>query len=727
MAHLAQFVSAWDGSDLAQFAPAWVEDSTAIILVTDIDAGNVSATSTVITDPTSSEPVINLAHRPDAGNWRHLLFALDDADGKRPIFKAPRATRYTNADPSSEYRPVWTQDFQTWNRAPSRQLVGGSTGTIEWQFSGPFPPGRVYVATQPLARQIDATYFAQELLSNYSSVCFPAAASDSQGVFFTSPEENDGTGRPVGGHPMYGLSLRFGGSTTDGNQKRKIVMIAGLHAAGEQTSWWPFVACVRWMLDSAEAADFRANWDVDFYFNITPNGVYGGSNRRNFRSGVDPNRIWDAPNAEVAATQAAILAGVSDGRFDAYYSWHAWSGATGPFLCYVTPTQESPATRRPIMQAMIDTAASVFGTSSSITSSGTYNTDVWWAEQQGAAVVFNTEVQQNGSTDPAFYQMVGESWAKTLQAVDAAGYFDPVTHELSAEPSSVSIAASNATLTHVRRFALSADPSSYAVTAADATLTYVQARTLSADPASYTLTAADATLKYVRKITLAADPASISVSAADATLAHATPNRALVAEPAAIVITPENASLLLDRRLSAEPTTNSITPSNATLVRGRALNAEPTSYTVGSFDATLIYSTPHKVLAADASSIVLSPADAGLVAGRKLIAEPFSVSVTPRDAQFARGRALIAEPSGYSISASDATLFVATTDRVLPADAASYSLTAAPAALLWSGASTPYLNRSVFVRIGEQAPFVRVATDSAFTRTQEPRIFTRVQ
>ena len=443
MALVAQFAPAWDGASRAQFVPAWIEDAVPLVLVTDIDAGNVSQSLSTVSDPTSAAPVISLAHRSDAGSWRHLLFALDGAAGKRPVFKAPRSTRYTNTDPTADYRPVWTHDFKTWVRAPSRQLVGGASGTIEWQFTDPFPDGRVYIATQPLGRQIDATYLAEELLADYSSVCSPISSANAQGVFFTSPAENDGTGRAVGAHPLYGLRLRFGGVTNDGGPKRRLVMIAGIHAAGEATSWLPFVNCLRWMLDSAsaEAVAFRANWDVDLYYNITPNGLYGGNNRRNFRGASDPNRIWDNPDAQIAATQSAILSEIAGGRFDAFYSWHAWSSASSPFLCYVTPSQANVGTRTAVMQAMIDTATAIFGTSASITSSGTYNTDVWWAEQQGCPVAFDTEVQQNGSTDPAIYQAIGESWAKTLQAVDAAGWFAGPAIELSA----ISVSASSAT------------------------------------------------------------------------------------------------------------------------------------------------------------------------------------------------------------------------------------------------------------------------------------------
>jgi len=396
-----------------------------IVLVTAIDAGNVSQGSTVITAADTSEPVINLAHRTDAGDWRHLHFAVENAAGRRPIFKAPRTTRYNNPTPDTEYRPVWTQDFATWYRAPSRTLTGGTSGTIDWQFDEAFPAGRVYVATQPLGRQADAVALTARLLDDYSTVCSPADSADAGGVFFTSPAENDGTGRACGGHPLYALQLRFGGATTDGGPKRKLVVMSGIHAAGEQTCWIPFVRFLNFILDSSDAAAVavRANWDIDLYYNITPNGVYSGHNRTNPSRSGDPNRIWDAPNVEIAATQAAILADIDGGRFDAFFSWHGFSSETSPFLMYLSSTQYNSGTRSDLTQAFIDEGTTLFGVAPTLESSGTNNTDVWWAETNGAAVAIDTEVQQNGSTAAATYQHIGESWAKTLRAVDADGLF----------------------------------------------------------------------------------------------------------------------------------------------------------------------------------------------------------------------------------------------------------------------------------------------------------------
>lgn len=151
---LAQFASAWDGSGRAQFVPAWAEEGVRLVLVTDIDTCNVSASLSSVTAALSDSPVVSMERRPDAGGWRHFLFAVDGAEGKTPVFRFSLATRADRETPRADYLPVWTQDFVTWHSAPSRTVVGGmSSGYMEWQFSAPLPAGRVYVASHPLGRQ----------------------------------------------------------------------------------------------------------------------------------------------------------------------------------------------------------------------------------------------------------------------------------------------------------------------------------------------------------------------------------------------------------------------------------------------------------------------------------------------------------------------------------------------------------------------------------------------
>lgn len=406
-----------------------------ITVVTDVDAGNIDPATVTIANAASSSPTVTVAHRSGAGAWRHFLFAVEGAQGKTPTFRMTLAGRAFSSVPfTADYRPVWTTDFVTWTRAPSR-TVGGTY--LEWQFTDPLPAGRVYIANMPLGRQADAVSLASYLLASHASVASPTGSADAGGVYDTSPAENDDLGRAVGANPQYAIQLQWGGATTDGKRKRELVMIAGIHSAGEAHSWPAFVACVEWMLSDASSAaiDFRANWNVRLYFNATPNGLRGGSARVNFRSATDPNRTWVLSGAsalsEITALRSAIEADTG-GRCDVFWSWHGAANTSTPINVYLKPSDYSAGTRRPIAQALIDTITTLSGNTPRLVdvdteTSGNYTTtDMWWGEAKlGAALFGDVELQARGDSSHAEAVRVGEVWARTLQSLDAQGLFVP--------------------------------------------------------------------------------------------------------------------------------------------------------------------------------------------------------------------------------------------------------------------------------------------------------------
>jgi hypothetical protein len=428
MSTLAQLVPAWDTSDRAQLVGAFGDDAP-LAVISDVDGGNVSAASVVI-DNSGTHPIITLDTRSSAGAWRHALFALDNAAGLRPIFRLNRASRTTTATPAADWLPCYTTNtanYTSWVLAPARTLVGGSSGYIEWQFTDALPAGRVFIATQPMGRVSDATALAASLLTTHSAVASPSLGADVNGVFETSPAENDEAGRAIGANPMYSIRLAFGGATTDGRPKREHVMLAQVHAAGEATSWIPFRYSLDWILSggSQAAQDFRANFNVTLVFACTPNGLRGGHRRTNFRNGFDPNREWDSSAlAEVNAIKSHLSAVVAaTGRVDSFVSWHGWSDGTSPFMAYVTTEDNDAGTRSVYTQSLLTKVESILGVGPTLDTAGTNNTDIWWAKTQGAKVYIDCETQQNGSTALATYQSTGEAWMRGLQLMDAAGEF----------------------------------------------------------------------------------------------------------------------------------------------------------------------------------------------------------------------------------------------------------------------------------------------------------------
>lgn len=526
MAKEAQLVAAWDASDRAQLVPAFLETAAPIVVVVDIDGGNVDSDLVTITDATSSTPTIELAVRSASitgAGWWNVVFQLTGANGKRPFFKVNRSDNIApSTTPPSSWMPAWTADttdHTSWIRASSRSDVGGSTGTYEWQFDSAFDSDTVVVAMEPMGRVSDADALAAELL--VESFCSPAPSADVNGVFHTSPTETDEDGRAIGGHDMYALEFDWGGSTDDGGPKRVCTLGAQIHAQGESCSWITFRFFLDWLINSvdAKAVSLRANWKFYVYFAITPNGLYGGHRRWNFRVSTDPNRDWASTTlSEITALKAAIDADVADGgRYDAQLFFHAGYTTTNPARAYFVPDDESSGTRSPVIQAIGDAIAGYLGSSMLYDSSGTLNTAPWWAKtQKGVKLYADIETPALGSTALSSYQAIAEAWGKGLHDLDAARMFylglevQDATHAHSAE---------NATLSTTGAVSL---------TVADALHGHAVDNVALSTNDSTTLTAADATHALGSDApTLQPVSGGITLVINDATHAHTAENLAL--------------------------------------------------------------------------------------------------------------------------------------------------------------------------------------------------------
>jgi hypothetical protein len=395
-------------------------------LVTKFDAGNVDIALSSVTSPDTDTPTIYVDRRSatiSSNGWRFLLFAVEGVNGKTPTFQLNRSTMWDRASSiPTAWLPCWTQDFQTWTFATTKTLVGGSTGTIEFSFPDPLPSGRVYVSTHPMQQNLYAATFANELLTDYSAVASPTTSGDSAGVYNVSPTENDEDGLAIGGNNQYAVQLEFGGSTTDGGPKRKAVIMAGIHAAGEHFSWLAFEAGIRWLLDSASASAvaLRANFDFYLYFNLTPNGLKGGHGRWNFRVSTDPNRDWyNQTLAEIEATADAILLDTG-GSADAMMSFHTFGA---PTTLWVTALDTSPAPNA-AMEAMIGHVETLASVTVQRETDNYTNTDFVWAlDVLGCTVAFPVEMGMRAATAVEGVQAVGETWFEALQLTDADGFF----------------------------------------------------------------------------------------------------------------------------------------------------------------------------------------------------------------------------------------------------------------------------------------------------------------
>ena len=451
MAKLARAVSRFSGANAVAIV-SWQEELPAITVICDVENGGMSQASVTIDNPNSLTPTIFVDRRSGAGNatgglWRHAAFAVENAQGKTPLFRINRATKDGASAVHSLWRPVMTTDFVTWTQSGPVTFNGDTSGTFDFSFPNPLPSGRVYIASNLYGTQADAAEFADMLLTDYSSVASPTLSANASGVYNTTPAENDDISRAVGSNPQYAIKLAWPGPTTDGLRKRKLVVFAGIHAAGEQQCWLPFRQSILWMLNSsdAEAVALRANWDIYCYFLLNPNGVRGGNSRVTFRNSTDPNRDWaNRTLNEIAATYNTVIADTG-GTADALFSWHGDVYSTSVFQTWVWTPDYSSGTRSPEMQAMINEGTTIFGSAPSMRTSSTNNTDVWFGRSVlGAPVAFDTENAAMRESTVAFFDDVGIKWMRTLQAVDADGLF--VAVELSADNCAQTDASSDASI-----------------------------------------------------------------------------------------------------------------------------------------------------------------------------------------------------------------------------------------------------------------------------------------
>lgn len=400
-----------------------ISSSSVTTIVTEFDAGNVSPTLSSITNAGTATPTVEIEAITAGGEWRQLFWAHENVADKTVTWFINRATMTENTfDPATGWLPQWTLAPDVadpvWAQAASRTLNGGSTGTIEFEFSS-LPSGLVYFATHPIKSNAYAAIFANELLTDYSSVASPTTSADSSGVYNTTPAENDENGNPVGENDQFAIKLAFGGSTTDGGPKRKLVMFAGIHAQGEHASWLAYESAMRWILDDASEAaqNIRANWDIYTYFNVTANGIVAGNRRQNPSRNIDPNRDFiDQDLQEIQALTAAVLADTG-GSADALFSWHAFSRAYAEFIPGTRSTQNTQTA------AFIANGNTIFSTSIVYDVDITTTDSAWGYDVLGCQVSFASEVPQRGDTSLAFYEGIGVKWMQALELTDSQGLF----------------------------------------------------------------------------------------------------------------------------------------------------------------------------------------------------------------------------------------------------------------------------------------------------------------
>lgn len=434
MTAVAQFVPGWDGSNRAQFVPAWAEDAAPISVDHDLDAGNINPAQTVIAGADTATPAISL--EPRLPGHVHWFFALDGALGKQPTITVSNLRRQNATTMASSWRPVYSYDLVTWHQASGFTALT-SPARVQFQFGAAFSEDRVYIADHPVFRKADFDLLAAEMAADPTGLVHLSASASAGGVIGTTPSENDDLGRAVGANSIYGFRLEDESTTTtDGNPRRELVVTCGIHP-GEVIDGWYLRGIVDYFLNdvSATGVAFRRNWRVLAYFSLTPNGRKGGHWRTNFRNSEDPNRDWGGTSAwslyENATVRDAIIADAVS--HDVHLDLH--SGSSSDVVTRIFYRNDIPSALYSAFKSAFDAR----DTSSLLMQASTADNTVGeWAKGRGAKLVIISEPGSRTSATVERYGQIATNYIGAVADLDAAGWFAAPEIELSATAASAS-------------------------------------------------------------------------------------------------------------------------------------------------------------------------------------------------------------------------------------------------------------------------------------------------
>jgi len=405
-------------------------------IVVDIPLGNIDSNSVVITNTLDARPTVYVDRHADASNpssgagWRHFAFAIDqvaDDTPKRPIFRINHIT--TGAVFLGGYRAVKTTDYATWDQSDRWTQT---TPHFEWEYSDALSTGRTFIHSNPTARYAEMSAFATTILANPN--VNPSTNANASGVYATSPSATNHNGTQVGLKPQLGVNMKFGGATTDGQPKRKMVVMAGIHAAGESQQWYAFKGFIEYILNSAdiEAQNLRSNWDFYVYWCTNPDGWEGGDYRGAFSYTSFTNGTFFAPAQPawqpIEDLKAEIAADIPTFDVSVTVNWHGEIFAVNSD--WITYTGGSAASQGLGYDAVVTAGQGIF-TNAQInqTTSATdphdmrYGIEVLGANATNPTSVSNECPVGNQST-VAFYQDIGTKWARSYSVADQTGIWN---------------------------------------------------------------------------------------------------------------------------------------------------------------------------------------------------------------------------------------------------------------------------------------------------------------
>lgn len=300
-----------DGATNYQILPAITIYNTA-------DRGTADLANSSVT-PNGSTPTIAVKNRWFADNSsgaRNTLFHVTGVNGLRPVFDVDRSnmelTGYTG-----KFKWSYTGEIGTWNDFTTTTRES-SPNVYRSQNSAAFTQDTVYVSmanpwrigyTLPWIQSLESSGYVSYAPSGGSSYQFETRSATTNG-------STAGTGDAIAAQPLYSFKISSGaGNAPDGNPKRKLVMMSGMHAA-EDVGNYALKGAVEFLASSDPLAVSVRQWfDAYVYPVVASAGRAGGATRNDFENlykTQDVNRSWDdVPVLEtITKHKAAVLSDV---------------------------------------------------------------------------------------------------------------------------------------------------------------------------------------------------------------------------------------------------------------------------------------------------------------------------------------------------------------------------------------------------------------------------------
>lgn len=289
---------------------------SAVTIFNPVDRGTTNLALSSVT-PNGTTPTITIRNRfagdVNAGGARLCFFQVGGVNGLTPVFDVERVNMENNIA-TAKFKWSYTGAMGSWTDFDTTTQVT-TPNVYRSSNAAAFTQDTVYVAMNfPWPIAYTAAWIAT--ISGNAYVSEPPSSSGAGFVFHTRSATTNGATAGVGdvipAQPLYSLKISSGGLAPDGAAKRKMVLMAGMHAA-EDVGNYILQGAVEFLVSAdAQAATVRSWFDVFVYPMVASAGRAGGGQRLDFENAnklKDVNREWAGTLLEtIEAHKTAIAA-----------------------------------------------------------------------------------------------------------------------------------------------------------------------------------------------------------------------------------------------------------------------------------------------------------------------------------------------------------------------------------------------------------------------------------